>query len=117
MSAVVIIHYVLLQAGRLISLASPFSNVSGISSQARHITRDISPSYDDTRHLQVPAYAKKKERENRRHKIITGKSQTTYANFRGAPEGNRDLFIFRVHLDTVCTDIEQLLVESTMRGA
>ena len=100
------------RAQSLISLASAFSNVSGISYQARHITRDMSPSYDDTRHFEVPAYAKKKERqrENRRHKIITGKSQTN-ANFWGAPEGNKDLFIFRVHPDTVCTDIEQLLVD------
>ena len=82
-------------------------------SQIRHNTRYLSPSYDNTRKFEVPAYAKKKERqrENRHHKIITGKSQTNNANFRGAPEGNRDLFIFRVHPDTVCTDIEQLLVD------
>ena len=48
------------RAQGLISLASAFSNVSGILSQARHITRDMSPSYDDTRHFQVPAYTKKK---------------------------------------------------------
>ena len=51
------------RAKNLISLVSAFSNVSGISSQARHNTRDMSPSYDDTRHFQVPAYTKKKERQ------------------------------------------------------
>ena len=59
--------------------------------------------------FQYPSYAARKSRqkEKRRQHVITGKRNPEGRRFRGAPEPNRDLFIFRVHTDTDVEDIKE----------
>ena len=61
--------------------------------------------------FQVPTHIVRQQRrdENRRKRIITGRRNAGGGRFRGAPEAGRDLFIYRVHTDTVATDIHELV--------
>ena len=46
---------------------------------------------------------------NTRKRIITGRKQPGEGRFRGAPEACRDLFVYRVHPETMSADINVLI--------
>lgn len=68
-------------------------------------------SGDESGSFHQPAYAVRKARrkEKLRQQIITGTKKDNNNRFRGAPEVDRDIFIYRVHPDTMEADIEALI--------
>ena len=65
----------------------------------------------DSEGFRIPKYVLKKQQQqsSRRHKIITGSANQRTGTFKGAPEPNRDLFIFRVMRDATVDDMKQYL--------
>ena len=49
---------------------------------------------------------KLRQQDRRRHQVITGKARSAFGRFKGAPEPNRDLFIYRVDANTETDDLE-----------
>ena len=88
---------------------SAASLVSALSDSSCAQTR--TRRHEDADGFQVPTHIVRQQRrdENRRKRIITGRRNAGGGRFRGAPEAGRDLFIYRVHTDTVATDIHELV--------
>lgn len=76
-------------------------------------TSSIFPRSKDEDGFELPADQKRKLRRNemKRRQFITGKSSPKSEHFKGAPEPNRDLFIYRVDSSTSETQISSHIVD------
>ena len=81
------------------------------SDDSQHAAAARENQANDADEFHIPARAARRERrkETRRSKTITGRRQHGEGRFRGAPEADRDLFVYRVDPDTVTTDITELV--------
>lgn len=52
---------------------------------------------------------KNRKKERWRQQVITGRNKNSNERFRGAPEASRDLFIYRVHPETLDDGIKDLI--------
>ena len=87
---------------------------SDIASESGAISDTHSLRSVDTDGFRIPAEVAKKARRQERHrrKIITGNATSCAGRFKGAPEPNRDLFIFRVHPSTDISDLRVYVLDA-----
>ena len=97
---------------RYAALARAESTESMASESASRLTTEERQHEEhDNREFQRPAHVIRRERnkERARRNIITGRHQPGAGRFRGAPEAERHLFVYRIHAETEAIDIHELV--------